>query len=280
MPLPSRPLLVCPVCRGPLEALPAGRTLGCGSGHRFDAARQGYYNLLTGGGTKFQADTAEMVQARVDFLAAGHYAPMAGELARIVADAVPEARTLVDAGAGTGYYLDRVRQQLPSAYPLALDISKFALRRSARALPQGLSLVWDVWRPLPVADAAADVVLNVFAPRNPEEFRRILAAGGVLAVVTPGPGHLAEIRGLAGLLEIGGEKEQRVAQALAGGFTLDHAHHVETPLALNAADVRNLALMGPAAHHLDRGRLEAELHRLQGPVAATASFRLQLFRAV
>lgn len=279
MSLPSRPLLVCPVCRGPLDALPSGRTLGCGSGHRFDAARQGYYNLLTGGGTKFQADTAEMVQARVDFLAAGHYAPMAGELARMVAGAAPGARTIVDAGAGTGYYLDQVRQQLPEAYPLALDISKFALRRSARTLPQGLSLVWDVWRPLPVADAAADVVLNVFAPRNPGEFRRILAADGVLAVVTPGPEHLAQIRGLAGLLDIGGEKEQRVTQALAGGFVLEQTRHVDIPLALTSDDVRNLALMGPAAHHLDRARLEAELHRLQGPVTATAAFCLQLFRA-
>ena len=198
----------------------------------------------------------------------------------MVADAAPGAQVVVDAGAGTGYYLDQVQQQLPAAWPLALDISKYALRRSARTLPQGLSLVWDVWRPLPVADAAADVVLNVFAPRNPGEFRRILADGGVLAVVTPGPGHLAEIRGLAGLLEIGGDKEQRVTQALASGFLLEQARHVDIPMTLGSAEVRSLALMGPAAHHLDRTRLEAELHRLQGAVAVTAAFSLQLFRAV
>ncbi|MFP3468351.1 SAM-dependent methyltransferase, partial [Leifsonia sp. SIMBA_070] len=69
--------------------------LACGRGHRFDAARQGYFNLLTGAGTKFSADTAEMVQARVDFLGAGHYLPMARELARLVAEAAPAARTVL-----------------------------------------------------------------------------------------------------------------------------------------------------------------------------------------
>ena len=36
-----------------------------------------------------------------------------------------------------------------------------------------------------MADAAAGVLLNVFAPRNGAEFRRVLRADGVLLVVTP-----------------------------------------------------------------------------------------------
>lgn len=275
------PLLLCPVCRGPLASVPPehASALICDRGHRFDAARQGYFNLLTGSGTKFQADTAEMVQARVDFLAAGHYLPMAQELAHLVSGAAPAARTVLDAGAGTGYYLGIVGQSLPDADAVALDISKFALRRAARALPAARCLVWDVWRPLPLADASMDAVLNVFAPRNAAEFRRVLHGNGVLAVVTPQPAHLQEIRGLAGMLDIGDEKESRVTDALAEHFRPEQTLHCEYRMQLSAADIRNAALMGPSARHLDRTALEQNLASLPAAVPVTASFSLQVFRA-
>ena len=281
MPSAPRSLLLCPVCREPLTAAETGQpaSLACPRGHRFDAARQGYYNLLTGSGTKFQADTAEMVQARVDFLAAGHYLPLARQLAELVAAAVPAARTVLDAGAGTGYYLDIVGKSLPAADAVALDISKFALRRAARALPAAHCLVWDVWRPLPVADASVDAVLNVFAPRNAAEFRRVLPANGVLAVVTPQPQHLQEIRGVAGMLDIGGEKETRVAAAVEAYFQPEQIRHCEYRMNLHAADIRNVALMGPSARHLDRDSLENHLAALPDTTAVTAAFSLQLFRA-
>ena len=71
------PPLLCPVCREALAPVPAsaGATrssaLSCRHGHSFDAAKQGYFNLLVGKGTAFEADTAEMVAARTAFLDAG-----------------------------------------------------------------------------------------------------------------------------------------------------------------------------------------------------------------
>lgn len=251
----------------------------CPRGHRYDAARQGYFNLLTGGGTKFEADTAEMVQARVDFLAAGHYRLMAQELSGMVAAAVPGAQGILDAGAGTGYYLGMVTEALPGTAAVALDISKFALRRAARALPAATCLVWDVWRPLPLADSSVDAVVNVFAPRNVPEFRRVLRGNGVLAVVTPQPSHLQEIRGLAGMLDIGDAKESRVAAAMEDRFRPEQTRHCEYSMNLSAADIRNVALMGPSARHLDRDSLSDSLARLPESVPVTASFSLQLFRA-
>ncbi|MET4061881.1 23S rRNA (guanine745-N1)-methyltransferase [Arthrobacter sp. UYP6] len=281
MPPAPSPLLLCPICRGTLSHDEGGQaaSLTCPQGHRYDAARQGYFNLLTGSGTKFSADTAEMVQARVDFLAAGHYRPLARELAQLVAQAAPGARTVLDAGAGTGYYLDSVREALPAADAVALDISKFALRRAARALPAAYCLVWDVWRPLPLADASVDVVLNVFAPRNAPEFRRVLRADGVLAVVTPRPRHLEEIRSLAGMLDIGAEKENRVIDAVDPYFRPEAIRHCEYRMDLTAADIRNVALMGPSARHLDRNSLRDNLAELPETLPVTASFSLQVFRA-
>ena len=70
---PARDLpLLCPVCRTTLRSGDDGaRTLVCGAGHSFDAAKQGYFNFLVGKGTVFEADTADMVAARFDFLSAG-----------------------------------------------------------------------------------------------------------------------------------------------------------------------------------------------------------------
>ena len=46
-------------------------------------------------------------------------------------------------------------------------------------------MAWDVFRPFPLADGVADVVLDVFAPRNPAEFHRVLRPTGRLIVVRP-----------------------------------------------------------------------------------------------
>ncbi|MBE0772565.1 SAM-dependent methyltransferase, partial [Escherichia coli] len=49
----------------------------CPAGHRFDRARQGYLNLLPVQHKKSldPGDNAAMVEARRQFLGAGHYAP-------------------------------------------------------------------------------------------------------------------------------------------------------------------------------------------------------------
>ena len=82
----------------------------CGAGHSFDAAKQGYFNLLVGKGTVFEADTADMVAARFDFLSAGHYRPLAEAVAAAVAAPVSAGTpfTVLDAGTGTGHYLRAV----------------------------------------------------------------------------------------------------------------------------------------------------------------------------
>jgi 23S rRNA (guanine745-N1)-methyltransferase len=51
---------------------------------------------------------------------------------------------------------------------------------------------------LPLADACADLMLDIFAPRNGAEFHRVLRPGGALLVVTPHPDHLAELVGPLG----------------------------------------------------------------------------------
>ncbi|WP_338067460.1 putative RNA methyltransferase, partial [Crossiella equi] len=136
-------LLACPHCRDPLTL--TGRTLRCPLGHSFDLAKQGYVSLLAGDpGT---GDTAAMVAARAEFLAGGHYAPVVEELVRAVGAVTGP---VLDLGAGTGHYLAQVLDRAATGPGLALDLSKFALRRAARAHPRAGAVVCDAWRPLPV----------------------------------------------------------------------------------------------------------------------------------
>lgn len=270
-------LLLCPVCGQPLGQ--AARALACGHGHRFDAARQGYYNLLTGKGTPFEGDTAAMVDAREEFLASGHYAPL--REAVVAAALLHAARPAValDAGAGTGYYLEGLADAAPHMVPVALDISKVALRRAARRLPGGISIVWDVWRPLPVADGVVDVLLNVFAPRNADEFLRVLAPGGRVVVVTPRPGHLAGLEAVGSLLSVPPQKADDVLAAFAGALDeiarqdLDYVMHLPRDLA------RSALTMGPAAHHARPATAGTAAGAPDDLLAVEARFTVQVLSA-
>lgn len=317
-PAAASPLL-CPVCRNSLRpGDDAARTLVCGAGHSFDAAKQGYFNFLVGKGTVFEADTADMVAARFDFLSAGHYRPLADAVADLAAPALARSAgkrpTVLDAGTGTGHYLravldrakqDRAKQnraepeeteqeraehqgEAPGGFPrelvpaqaIGLDISKFALRRAARMNPEAFNVVGDVWQPLPVADHAADVVTVVFAPRNAPEFARVLRPGGRLVVVTPRPGHLEEIAGRAGLLGIEPAKDERLAMSLGKHFTPAGSRDLDLALLLDPRDVANLALMGPAGHHLDRAALAALEAGLPARTSVSARFRISVFEPI
>jgi 23S rRNA (guanine745-N1)-methyltransferase len=271
--------LRCPVCNGPFrlnEAPPF--SLGCVAGHSFDSAKQGYFNLLSGKGTVFEADSAEMVAARHDFLGAGHYAPLAEAIADLAAPALAAPGSLVlDSGTGTGHYLRTVLDLTPAA-AIGIDISKFALRRAARLNPGAINLVWDIWRPLPLADHAVDALIVVFAPRNPPEFARVLRPGGRVIVVTPRDGHLGEIAERTGMLGIEPGKDERLAESMQEYFTLADAVRLDVDLNLSGRDIADVAFMGPAGHHLERSALLASTSA-ETSVKATAKFTLSVFTA-
>lgn len=267
-------VLACPLCGQDMRL--DGNSLRCGSGHGFDRARQGYVNLLAGNPPPGTADTPEMVEARAAFLAAGHYQPLRQHIARLAAEHA-SAGLVLDAGAGTGHYLDAVLRALPGAAGLALDISKFALRRAAR-LERVAAVVWDLWRPLPVKSACATLILNVFAPRNGAEFHRVLRRDGALLVVTPMAQHLSELVQTFGMLTVDARKEERLDESLAAHFTLAQRETLRLPLALSRAEALALVRMGPSAHHLDGERLEAQARALHEPLTVTAAFTLSLYR--
>jgi 23S rRNA (guanine745-N1)-methyltransferase len=256
------------------------RSLVCRAGHRFDVARQGYVNLLLGPAPA-AADTPAMVAARLQVQAAGHQGPITqavvAAVERASAGGVP-AGTVVDVGAGTGHHLAAVVEATGAPAGLAVDLSRHAARRAARAHPRLGAVVADVWRGLPVRDGVASAVLVVFAPRDPGEVTRILRADGVLVVVTPTSRHLAPLVERFGLLQVDADKAGSLDRSLAEVAVLTNRDRVEVTRAVPRADAVAMAAMGPSAHHTDRASLERAVADLPDPVGVTLAVTVSTYR--
>ena len=244
--------LRCPNCLLPLSSVYEG-VLGCDGGHRYDISRHGTVTLLPPRAPKTIGDTRGMLEARRDLLDSGLFAPIAESIVAASIEGVPGVGgtlRIADLGCGSGYYAGRLAQALPSASFLVADRSPVAVRMATRTIPGSTGVVLDLWRPLPLCDTTADIAINVFAPRNPSEFARVIRRGGILIVVVPTTGHLRELRARGDLLDIPAGKSARVtAQFVSAGFSVPRAERVEYLASIDAAQRAELVGMGPSAHH-------------------------------
>lgn len=247
--------LRCPNCFLDLSEVDAN-VFGCTAGHRFDRAKHGYLTLLPPKAPRTVGDDREMLQARAALLDGGAYAPIASAITDAAhahrSISVDDSLRIADFGCGTGYYSDALAQALPASAILLADRSPEAVRVSLRALPSATGVVMDLWRPLPLRDGVVDIALNVFAPRNPAEFARVLTPRGRLIVVVPTDAHLQELRRSGALIEVPTGKSDRVAEQLhEAGLVLRTSTGVEYAFEADVATRRLLAGMGPSAHHGD-----------------------------
>src|SRR5690606_30054899 len=136
----------------------------------------------------------------------------------------------------------------------------------------------DAWAGLPVRDAAAATVVNVFAPRDPAELARVLAPGGTLVVVTPNRGHLAELVAAVGMLTVQERKRERLEGKLGTLFEPRAEAVVERTLVLDHDDVAALVAMGPSARHLDGQQVAERVAALPDPLAVTLSVPVATYR--
>ena len=240
------PVLACPVCAEPLGRV-AGGQVGCANGHRFDEAKQGHLTLLPAKRRALTADTPEMVDAWIRFLGRGHYAPVERALAAAVAEATAPG-VVLDVGSGPGTYLAHALGAADGRLGVALDLSAAAIRRAARVHERAGAVVGDVTERLPVVDGAAAVLLDVFAPRNQTEYARVLHPDGVLVVVTPRSGHLAELA--AATITVDPEKERRLHDSLTPSFVPRASEDLRWTMDLSADDVHDVVHMGPSHHHV------------------------------
>jgi 23S rRNA (guanine745-N1)-methyltransferase len=268
--------LRCPVCAGPLHL--GGSRLACGRNHSFDIARHGYVNLTAGRAGPGTADTSAMVAARDRFLGRGHYQPLAAAVQSLVARHDPGLPGLAaDLAGGTGYYLAGILDALPNRHGVCIDLSVPALRRAARAHPRAAALGADVWRPLPLANCSAALVVSIFGPRNAAEAGRVLIPGGTLIVATPGTGHLGELQRPLGTIGIDQRKPGRLARTYRD-YARSGVTSVNYQLSLDHADLTALVSMGPSARHITPEALAARVSSLPSPFAVTVDLQIRVFQ--
>ena len=258
------------------------------SGHSFDVAKQGYVTLAAGAGLKHKGDDMDMVNARETYLAMGHFAPFVEAVTGAVQDALDSASlaestpaSLLEVGAGTGYYLAHTLDSIAEARGVGLDISPHAAKHLAKCHPRVGAVVADVWERLPIQDESVDAISVVFAPRNPAEFQRVLAPGGQVIVLTPGAGHLDELREPLGILGVEEGKVERMYEQ-AEGHLEQAADPVDIsfPIELDKASIAAQVGMSPSARHISAGELAERMAALPPTLMVTARARLDRLRAV
>lgn len=266
-------MLACPLCSAPLNALDNGVV--CPAGHRFDRARQGYLNLLPvqHKNSRDPGDNQAMVEARRDFLNAGHYAPVARRLAQLAAERAPQR--WVDIGCGEGYYTAQLAEALPDADGYALDISREAVKRACRRAPQLTWMVASMAR-IPLADASCQFLASVFSPLDWLEAKRLLSPGGGLMKVGPTSGHLMELRERL-YDEVREYSDDKHLALVPPGMALAHSETLAFKLSLERPEDRaNLLAMTPHGWRASAERRAAVIEQAE-PFEVSVSMRYDYF---
>ena len=113
---------------------------------------------------------------------------------------LPEAGRALDLGAGDG----RLSSELRARELVLADVSRVALERAGRRLPEAQTVPLEPDTPLPFADSSFELVLCAETLEHVRdvqlllsEARRVLEPGGTLAVSTPAHGRLTGLAILA-----------------------------------------------------------------------------------
>ena len=246
----------CPLCHAPLSR--SDNHYSCPQQHQFDLAKEGYVNLLP---VQFKrsrdpGDSAEMMQARRAFLDAGHYQPLRDAIAERLRHAAPQA--LLDIGCGEGYYTGQLAAALPEAEGYALDISREAVKRSAKRHPQITWLVASMAR-LPLESASLDLIASVFSPIDWNEAARVLRTGGGILRLGPARDHLLELREKL-YDEVREYQDDKHLNDLPAGFSLAHSEQLSFRLPLDSRQAReDLLSMTPHGWRVNAERREQVL---------------------
>lgn len=181
--------LICPNCGAHLNANDS--SLVCEHGHCFDISKEGYVNLLLPNmkKTKEPGDDKVMISARQKFLNKGYFSKLKNEIEKTILDF--QAETVLDAGCGTGYYANTLWRM--GVNVIGIDISKFAIQCASKNNCNVNYFVASIFN-LPILENSIDVILNVFAPKPQNEFKRILKENGIILEVVPGEDHLKELK--------------------------------------------------------------------------------------
>lgn len=264
---------ICPICKLDMHQTTGGCT--CANGHNFDKSKEGYFNLLLSSNknSKDPGDNKEMVHARNDFLSLNTYEPLAVSIANIINEYSKEPITILDAGVGTGYYINKISSIRTNKKDtlLGIDISKSAVKIAAKHNKSVECVVGSVFD-LPYKDNSIDVITCIFSPYAMDEYERILKDTGILIIASPKESHLIELRKL--LYKDVREVENSMP---IKNFSILKKEEVTYSFELSSKqDISNILTMTPYVYRAPKESVEKvrQLDRL----ALTASFDITVLK--
>lgn len=265
-------MLICPVCKQPLQRQPHCYT--CQNGHNFDRAKSGYVNLLQSQKQhqKRHGDDKAMVQARTRFLNGGYYANLQQAVVQAALNYAGNASRILDVGCGECYYTQAVAAAMPHATQVCgVDISKQALIAAARRNSQFDLAVASLYH-LPIADGGCDLLLNIFAPHAEEEFARVLAPGGIYLWVIPLQNHLWQLKQAVYTTP----RKNTVAPYPLAGFELIGEQQLCSQIAINnPQDIQDLFMMTP--YYYKTGKAEQQRLAALNTLVTDTQFALLIY---
>ncbi|MCC9604126.1 methyltransferase domain-containing protein [Stieleria sp. JC731] len=246
-------------CEQPLHSSPP--CLRCPSGHSFDIAREGYFNLTQPQDrrSKNPGDSDDAVLARQRWVDRGHMQGFIDELANLLqqADLGSDQATTIDLGCGEGSFGKALFSETPQQF-CGIDLSKRAIRLASRNWPQANWTLANADRTLPIIDQSVQRVMSLFGRRPISEIDRVLDAEGICVVAVPGEEDLIELREQT---QLTGERRSRW-EAIADEFhnaNLNLAEHRRWThrVELDRSEITDaLAMTYRAVRHSQQARLQ------------------------
>lgn len=262
---------LCPVCGEKLTEHEKGAS--CPNRHSFDKAKSGYINLLPNNlPAGNHGDNKLMIKARHDFLEKGYYLPLREKLCEILGKYTEKETVIIDAGCGEGWYTKGISDYLENAEILAVDISKDAMKITAKRDKKIKCAAASVFH-LPIESECADVLLSVFSPLCESEFERVIKKDGYFVYVIPAENHLWELK--KAIYDNPYKNEVKPYEMEKFSFIEKFSvHGVMKPE--NEEDVKNLFMMTP--YYYKTSQKDTEKLFSSPPEEITYSFEILVFR--
>lgn len=262
-------MIICPNCKQPL--INYTKYYRCPNAHSFDVAKEGYLNLLLPkkNSTHLHGDNKEMIVARKNFLEKDYFKPLSDKITELLIPLIDSNSTILDAGCAHGYYSNKLTSI--SNNIIGIDISKYAISKAAKHIPNGTFLVASL-ADIPIENDSIDLIINIFAPHFENEFSRILKRHGILIKVTPATNHLQELKDV--LYENPYSKEDKIYDLEL--FFLLKSISLEYQMMVSKDDLLALLQMTPY-YYKTANNDKAKLNHLKN-LSITAAFIISIYQ--
>jgi 23S rRNA (guanine745-N1)-methyltransferase len=193
-------LFRCPLCSGRMKLVHL-KSLICTNNHCFDLSKQGYINMLSHAQrTKYDR---QMFEFRRTICRSGFYETLNTKICEIIINKLEsqsEPIKILDAGCGEGSHLSRIQEKITQSsgtghLGVGLDISKEGIFLASKEYPNTIWCVGDLAK-TPFASQQFNIILNILAPANYTEFKRMIAHDGRVIKVIPARDYLLELRNI------------------------------------------------------------------------------------